>query len=136
MEYEVFDKDESHDGGNIMSLLPRGVTGLSGLAVDSDKDWLGHLIKNLGAPADESDALRKQDAVLRSLLTQAGQLIYASAPGTPAALALSQEISFSRQAHPIMGGPAGIRGLLAACRANGVVYQSEHHRGNRHLDRL
>ena len=70
-----------------MSLLTRGVTGLSGLVVDSDKNWLGHLIKNLGAPADDGDALRKQDAVLRSLLTQAGQIIYASAPGTPVALA-------------------------------------------------
>jgi hypothetical protein len=70
-----------------MSLLTRGVTGLSSLVVDSNKDWLGHLIKNLGAPADDGDALRKQDAVLRSLLTQAGQIIYASAPGTPVALA-------------------------------------------------
>ncbi len=70
-----------------MSLLSRGVTGLSGLVVDSDKDWLGHLIKNLGAPADDSDALRKQDAISRSLLTQAGQLLYASGPGDPAVLA-------------------------------------------------
>lgn len=70
-----------------MSLLTKGVTRLSGLDIDMDKDWLGHLIKNLGDPVEDGDALRKQDAVLKSLFTQAGQIIYASAPGTPAALA-------------------------------------------------
>ncbi len=70
-----------------MSLLTKGVSKLSGLEVDVDKDWLGHLIKNLGEPVEDGDALRKQDAVLKSLLTQAGQIIYASAPETPAVLA-------------------------------------------------
>lgn len=70
-----------------MSLLTKGVTRLSELGVDVDKDWLGHLIKNLGEPVDDGDALRRQDAVLRSILTQTGQMVYASAPGTPTALA-------------------------------------------------
>ena len=70
-----------------MSLLTKGVTTLSELGIDVDMDWLGHLIKNLGAPVDDGDAVRRQDAILKSLLTQAGEIIYASAPGAPAALA-------------------------------------------------
>ena len=70
-----------------MSLLTKNVSGLSGLEIDADKNWQGHLIKNLGLPVDEADALRKQDAILKALLTQAGQLLYASGPGTPAVLA-------------------------------------------------
>ena len=70
-----------------MSLLTKGVSKLSGLEVDVDKDWLGHLIKNLGDPLEDGDALRKEDAILKSLLTEAGQIIYASAPETPAVLA-------------------------------------------------
>jgi len=31
---------------------------LSGLTIDVDKDWLGHVIKNLGAPVDAGDAVR------------------------------------------------------------------------------
>jgi len=70
-----------------MSLLTKGVSKLSGLEVDVDKDWLGHLIRNLGEPIEDGDALRKEDAILKSLLTEAGQIIYASAPETPAVLA-------------------------------------------------
>jgi hypothetical protein len=69
-----------------MSLLTKSGGGLSGLAIDADKDWQGRLIKNLGLPVDDADALRKQDAILKALLTQAGQLLYASGPGTPAVL--------------------------------------------------
>src|SRR3989304_819992 len=71
-----------------MGLLTKAGSGsLSGLAIDADKDWQGRLIKNLGLPADGADALRKQDAVLRALLTEAGQLVYAAAPGVPDVLA-------------------------------------------------
>lgn len=70
-----------------MSLLTKPRAGLSSLEIDADKNWQGHLIKNLGLPVEEADALRKQDAILRALLTQAGQLLYASGPGTPAVLA-------------------------------------------------
>lgn len=69
-----------------MSLLTKPMTGLSGLAIDTDKDWQGHLIKNLGQPVDDADALRKQDALLKALFTEAGQLLYASAPSSPATL--------------------------------------------------
>jgi len=34
---------------------------LSRLKIDVDKDWAGYKIKNLGAPVDPSDALRKTD---------------------------------------------------------------------------
>ena len=70
-----------------MSLLTKGISKLSGLDIDVDRDWLGHLIKNLGEPVDDGDAVRKQDALLKSLLTQAGEIIYASGAGAPAVLA-------------------------------------------------
>jgi len=38
-----------------------GVTKLSQLIIDVDKDWKGHVIKNLGAPVDPYDSLRKTD---------------------------------------------------------------------------
>jgi len=70
-----------------MSLLTKATLALSDLGIDVDKDWLGYLIKNLGTPVDDTDALRKQDAILKALLTTQGQMIYASAAGTPAVLA-------------------------------------------------
>ena len=48
-----------------MSLLTKGVSTLSQLLIDADKDWAGHLIKNLGAPVDDADALRRADALLK-----------------------------------------------------------------------
>jgi len=69
-----------------VSLLTKGVSTLSQLLIDADKDWAGHLIKNLGAPVDDADALRRGDALLRSLLTSQGQVIYAAGPGVPAVL--------------------------------------------------
>jgi len=47
-----------------VSLLTKGVTRLSGLDTDVDKDWLGCVIKNLGEPVEDGDMIRKQDAVL------------------------------------------------------------------------
>jgi len=38
-----------------------GIRKLSQLEIDTDKDWLGHIIKNLGAPVDANDAIRKTD---------------------------------------------------------------------------
>jgi hypothetical protein len=38
-----------------------GVAKLSELEIDVDKDWLGHRVKNLGAPVDAGDAARKGD---------------------------------------------------------------------------
>jgi len=36
-----------------------GITALSGLSIDTSKDWLGYLIKNLGQPSAVKDALRQ-----------------------------------------------------------------------------
>jgi len=36
-----------------------GITALSELIIDVDKDWKSYVIKNLGAPVDDHDALRK-----------------------------------------------------------------------------
>jgi len=36
-----------------------GITKLSELEIDTSKNWLGYLIKNLGAPAEPKDALRQ-----------------------------------------------------------------------------
>jgi len=38
-----------------------GITKLSELEIDVDKDWGGYKIKNLGAPVDAGDAVRKTD---------------------------------------------------------------------------
>ncbi|MEL9929594.1 MAG: hypothetical protein QXF50_01685, partial [Sulfolobales archaeon] len=38
-----------------------GVSSLSQLIIDVDKDWGGHVIKNLGTPVDPGDSLRLQD---------------------------------------------------------------------------
>jgi len=40
-----------------------GVAKLSALEIDVDKDWGGHVIKNLGAPADPNDSIRLADLV-------------------------------------------------------------------------
>ncbi|AII60187.1 hypothetical protein X793_03630 [Dehalococcoides mccartyi CG4] len=92
-----------------MSLLTKSGGGLSGLAIDADKDWQGRLIKNLGLPVNDADALRKQDAILKALLTQAGQLLYASGPGTPAVLAPDTGEKFLKAGAPPSwaGIPAG-----------------------------
>lgn len=44
-----------------MSLLIKGVTRLSELIIDADKDWQGHVITGLGEPAADSDAARKME---------------------------------------------------------------------------
>jgi len=38
--------------------VAEGITKLSELTIDVDKDWLGYVIKNLGAPVASGDALR------------------------------------------------------------------------------
>jgi len=38
-----------------------GISKLSELVIDTDKDWGGYVIKNLGAPVDPNDAARKTD---------------------------------------------------------------------------
>jgi hypothetical protein len=43
------------------STIGGGISKLSELIIDADKDWLGFKIKNLGAPTDSSDALRLAD---------------------------------------------------------------------------
>jgi len=46
-------------GGRIPTIAPPVVIPkLSELIIDINKDWLGHLIKNLGTPVDPTDALR------------------------------------------------------------------------------
>lgn len=42
---------------DIITPVPR----LSLLTIDVDKDWAGHLIKNLGTPVNANDAIRKTD---------------------------------------------------------------------------
>jgi len=41
--------------------LYRRLLRLSNLIIDTDKDWGGHIIKNLGAPVDPNDVLRKAE---------------------------------------------------------------------------
>jgi len=83
-----------------MSLLAKNSSSLSGLVIDADKNWQGHLIKNLRSPIDDADALRKQDAILKALFTQAGQILYASGPGVPSALAPDSGDKFLKAGSP------------------------------------
>jgi len=45
----------------------RLISKLSELEIDVDKDWLGHVIKNLGTPVDSGDAVRLGDLLLSKL---------------------------------------------------------------------
>lgn len=61
-----------------------GVTKLSELAIDVSKDWLGYLIKNIGAPVDAQDAATKKyidDKVALYLLLTGGTMSGAIAMG-------------------------------------------------------
>ncbi|MEM2313129.1 MAG: hypothetical protein QXP83_07890 [Candidatus Nezhaarchaeales archaeon] len=44
--------------GGFSTVVGGGVTKLSELIIDINKDWLGRVIKNLGAPVDAGDAVR------------------------------------------------------------------------------
>ncbi|MEM1523070.1 MAG: hypothetical protein QXU69_08585 [Thermofilaceae archaeon] len=46
-----------------------GVTKLSQLEIDVDKDWMGHRIRNLGAPVEASDALRLSELLSHAVAT-------------------------------------------------------------------
>ena len=61
-----------------MSLLIKvggGISKLSQLEIDTDKDWGSYLIRNLGAAVDSSDALRKAQAILQSVMTTKGDIL-------------------------------------------------------------
>jgi hypothetical protein len=49
---------------DIITPAPR----LSLMTIDVDKDWAGHVIKNLGAPVDANDSLRLGDLILSKLV--------------------------------------------------------------------
>jgi len=59
-----------------MGFAPSGVGKLSALEIDTSKDWAGYKIKNIGAGVDDTDALKKMQAILESLLTTKGDVIY------------------------------------------------------------
>ncbi len=59
-----------------MSLLAKGMARLSSLEIDSDKDWAGRTIKNLGSAVDGNDALVKAQAILQAVMTSRGDIIY------------------------------------------------------------
>jgi hypothetical protein len=59
-----------------MSLLIKGGIGkLSEIEIDIDKDWGNYLIRNLGAAVYNSDALRKAQAILQSVMTTKGDIL-------------------------------------------------------------
>ncbi|MDO9334576.1 MAG: hypothetical protein Q7T57_08670 [Dehalococcoidales bacterium] len=47
------------DGVDLSELTPGGITKLSELTIDVDKDWQTHLIKNIGDPTANQDAVTK-----------------------------------------------------------------------------
>lgn len=63
-----------------MSLLMKGgISNLSELGIDVSKDWGAHLIKNLGAAVDPNDAVRRVQAILQSVMTTKGDILYRNA---------------------------------------------------------
>jgi len=54
------DTQEVKVGTGTQAILA-GARKLSQLEIDVDKDWGGHVIKNLGAPVDSADAIRKAE---------------------------------------------------------------------------
>jgi hypothetical protein len=54
----------------------KGISNLSQLGIDVSKDWLGFLLKNLGAGVDPNDAVRRVQTILQSVLTTKGDLLY------------------------------------------------------------
>ncbi|WP_322354573.1 hypothetical protein [Dehalococcoides sp.] len=59
-----------------MSLLSKGANRLSQLEIDVSKDWAGRLIKNLGDAVDSNDAVKKAQAILQSVMTGRGDILY------------------------------------------------------------
>lgn len=59
-----------------MSLLLKGISRLSELEIDVNKNWAGHLIKNIGPAVDSADALRKADAILQAVMSTKGDIIF------------------------------------------------------------
>ena len=59
-----------------MSFLSKGINKLSQIDIDVNKDWAGRLIKNLGAAVDSNDAVIKAQAILQSVMTSKGDIIY------------------------------------------------------------
>jgi len=61
-----------------MSLLTKGggISKLSELEIDTSKDWAGHLLKNIGAAADNADAVRKAQAILQAVMTTKGDITF------------------------------------------------------------
>ena len=53
-----------------------GIRKLSQLEIDVSKDWGAYLIKNLGAAVDAADAVRKVQAILQSVMTARGDILW------------------------------------------------------------
>ena len=60
-----------------MSLLVKGggISKLSELEIDTDRDWSGHLIRNIGAALDDADALSRAQAVLQAVMLTQGDML-------------------------------------------------------------
>jgi len=59
-----------------MGFAPSGIGKLSELEIDVDKDWAGYLIKGLGAAVDDDDLLTRVQALLQSIFTGQGDVLY------------------------------------------------------------
>lgn len=68
-----------------MGFAQGGIKKLSQLTIDVSKDWQANLINNLGAGVVSTDAVQMQQAILQSLLTAQGDVIYRG-PGVAARL--------------------------------------------------
>lgn len=92
-----------------MSYPPQGegITRLSELQVDTHKNWLGYLLKNIGVPVDAGDALRKGTRVTMAEVPAGASGYYLKAQGAGADPAYA-EIAVD----PVAGTP-GLRTLGA-----------------------
>ncbi|MDO8691356.1 MAG: hypothetical protein Q7R39_15325 [Dehalococcoidia bacterium] len=81
-----------------MPFVP-GMRRLSQLVIDTAKNWMGYRIDNLGSGDSADDALRKDEAILASLLTNRGDLVFRDAAG-PARLAPGASGQFLKSQGP------------------------------------
>lgn len=81
-----------------MPFVP-GVRRLSQVVIDTAKNWMGYRINNLGSGDSADDALRKDEAILSSLLTTRGDMVFRDAAG-PARLAQGASGQFLKSQGP------------------------------------
>jgi len=84
--------------------ISRGTPRLNELVVNVDKDWLGYLIKNLGAPVDSGDAFRLGDEITDAMHGSRGAITDAHSHDDLASVTTDQHHAQDHEARHEAGG--------------------------------